>query len=236
MQRTGAVCQKAAAPLKAIGVTVSEESIRAYLEDLNHRGRREETVRFYAAKLKLSGQLETETAPQSELTRTEYLRLLSAARALEKERTYLLVKAIALTGAHVGELPQITVEAVQSGRTPAVSGGEQRRVQLPRCLQAELLSYCRRQGLTAGPVFVTRSRRPLRRTQVTGDIQSLSGAARVAPEKCNPRCLRKLYLVTQAEIDRGVRLLAEQAYDRLLDTEQLAVGWDELPEQKKAAQ
>ena len=258
MQRTGAVCQKAAAPLKAIGVTVSEESIRAYLEDLNHRGRREETVRFYAAKLKtfydylppdkqivlntletwrqallaegyapatvntnisaanglldylgrrdlqLTGQLETETAPQSELTRTEYLRLLSAARALEKERTYLLVKAIALTGAHVGELPQITVEAVQSGRTPAVSGGEQRRVQLPRCLQAELLSYCRRQGLTAGPVFVTRSRRPLRRTQVTGDIQSLSGAARVAPEKCNPRCLRKLYLVTQAEIDRGV--------------------------------
>ncbi|CAN4015955.1 ATP-dependent Clp protease proteolytic subunit 1, partial [Dysosmobacter welbionis] len=241
---------KAAAPLKAIGVTVSEESIRAYLEDLNHRGRREETVRFYAAKLKtfydylppdkqivlntletwrqallaegyapatvntnisaanglldylgrrdlqLTGQLETETAPQSELTRTEYLRLLSAARALEKERTYLLVKAIALTGAHVGELPQITVEAVQSGRTPAVSGGEQRRVQLPRCLQAELLSYCRRQGLTAGPVFVTRSRRPLRRTQVTGDIQSLSGAARVAPEKCNPRCLRKLYLVT----------------------------------------
>lgn len=195
MQRTGAVCQKAAAPLKAIGVTVSEESIRAYLEDLNHRGRREETVRFYAAKLKtfydylppdkqivlntletwrqallaegyapatvntnisaanglldylgrrdlqLTGQLETETAPQSELTRTEYLRLLSAARALEKERTYLLVKAIALTGAHVGELPQITVEAVQSGRTPAVSGGEQRRVQLPRCLQAELLSY-----------------------------------------------------------------------------------------------
>ena len=204
MQRTGAVCQKAAAPLKAIGVTVSEESIRAYLEVLNHRGRREETVRFYAAKLKtfydylppdkqivlntleawrqallaegyapatvntnisaanglldylgrrdlqLTGQLETETAPQSELTRTEYLRLLSAARALEKERTYLLVKAIALTGAHVGELPQITVEAVQSGRTPAVSGGEQRRVQLPRCLQAELLSYCRRQGLRAG--------------------------------------------------------------------------------------
>ena len=282
MQRTGAVCQKAAAPLKAIGVTVSEESIRAYLEDLNHRGRREETVRFYAAKLKtfydylppdkqivlntletwrqallaegyapatvntnisaanglldylgrrdlqLTGQLETETAPQSELTRTEYLRLLSAARALEKERTYLLVKAIALTGAHVGELPQITVEAVQSGRTPAVSGGEQRRVQLPRCLQAELLSYCRRQGLTAGPVFVTRSRRPLRRTQVTGDIQSLSGAARVAPEKCNPRCLRRLYQTTRENIRANIALLAEQTYDRLLEQEQLIAGWEEM--------
>lgn len=52
MQRTGAVCQKAAAPLKAIGVTVSEESIRAYLEDLNHRGRRKRPCGFYAAKLK----------------------------------------------------------------------------------------------------------------------------------------------------------------------------------------
>mgnify|MGYP003238996554 CR=1 FL=1 len=259
MQRTGAVCQKAAAPLKAIGVTVSEESIRAYLEDLNHRGRREETVRFYAAKLKtfydylppdkqiVLNTLETwrqallaegyaPATVNTNISAANGLLDYLGRRDLEKERTYLLVKAIALTGAHVGELPQITVEAVQSGRTPAVSGGEQRRVQLPRCLQAELLSYCRRQGLTAGPVFVTRSRRPLRRTQVTGDIQSLSGAARVAPEKCNPRCLRKLYLVTQAEIDRGVRLLAEQAYDRLLDTEQLAVGWDELPEQKKAAQ
>ena len=263
MQRTGAVCQKAAAPLKAIGVTVSEESIRAYLEDLNHRGRREETVRFYAAKLKtfydylppdkqiVLNTLETWRqallaegyAPATGNTNIsaangllDYLGRRDLQLTGQLERTYLLVKAIALTGAHVGELPQITVEAVQSGRTPAVSGGEQRRVQLPRCLQAELLSYCRRQGLTAGPVFVTRSRRPLRRTQVTGDIQSLSGAARVAPEKCNPRCLRKLYLVTQAEIDRGVRLLAEQAYDRLLDTEQLAVGWDELPEQKKAAQ
>ena len=66
--------------------------------------------------------------------------------------------------------------------------------------------------------------------------EDISEAEKKAWEKCNPRCLRKLYLVTQAEIDRGVRLLAEQAYDRLLDTEQLAVGWDELPEQKKAAQ
>ena len=80
--------------------------------------------------------------------------------------------------------------------------------------------------MTAGPVFVTRSGKPLRRTQVTGEIQSLAGTARVAPEKCNPRCLRKLYLTTQAEIERSVQLLAEQAYERMLDTEQLAAGWE----------
>ena len=58
-------------------------------------------------------------------------------------------------------------------------------------------------------------------------LRALSRDARVAPEKCNPRCLRKLYLATQAEVERGVRLLAEQSYERMLDTEQLAAGWAE---------
>ena len=176
--------------------------------------------------LQLIGQLESTPEPQPELTRTEYLRLLSAARALGKERTYLLVKAFALTGLQVRDLTQITVEAVEHGQLLAESSGETRWV--PTCLREELRSYCRRQGLTAGPMFVTRNGKPLRRTQVTGEIQSLAGTARVAPEKCNPRCLRKLYLATQEEIDRSVRQLAEQAYERMLDTEQLAAGWEEV--------
>lgn len=174
--------------------------------------------------LQLIGQLEPAPEPQPELTRTEYLRLLSAARALGKERTYLLVKAFALMGLHVRELPQVTVEAVEHGQLLAESSGETRWV--PACLREELRSYCRRRGPTAGPVFVTRNGRPLRRTQVTAEIQNLAGTARVVPEKCNPRCLRKLYLATQEEIDRSVRLLAEQAYERMLDTEQLAAGWE----------
>ena len=177
--------------------------------------------------LQLIGQLDPEPEPQPELTRTEYLRLLSAARALGKERTYLLVKTFALMGLHVRELPQVTVEAVEHGQLLDASGEEKRWIPVPSCLREELLSYCRKRGLTAGPVFVTRNGKPLRRTQVTGDIQNLSGTARVTPEKCNPRCLRTLYFATQAEIDRSVRLLAEQAYERMLDTEQLAAGWTE---------
>ena len=45
--------------------------------------------------------------------------------------------------------------------------------------------------------------------------------------KCNPWCLRKLYLATRSEIERNVRLPAEQAYEQILDTEQLAAGWTE---------
>ena len=33
--------------------------------------------------------------------------------------------------------------------------------------------------------------------------------------------------LTQADIERSVRQLAEQSYERMLDTEQLAAGWAE---------
>ena len=169
--------------------------------------------------LQLVGQLEADKGLQPELSRVEYLRLLQAARILEKERTYLLVKIFALAGIRVGELPQVTVERVPAGRLPVRTGGA--------CLQGELLDYARRQGLTAGPVFCTRNGKGMSRTQVTEEIQTLCHDARVEEEKGTPRCLRKLYLATQAEVERGVRLLAEQSYERMLDTEQLAAGWAE---------
>ena len=52
--------------------------------------------------LQLVGQLEADKGLQPELSRVEYLRLLQAARILEKERTYLLVKIFALAGIRVG--------------------------------------------------------------------------------------------------------------------------------------
>ena len=61
---------------------------------------------------------------------------------------------------------------------------------------------------------------------MTAAIQGLAHDARVVPEKCNPRCLRKLYQSTMAGIEASVRLLVEQTHDRLLEQEQLTVGWE----------
>lgn len=58
-------------------------------------------------------------------------------------------------------------------------------------------------------------------------LQSLSRDARVSPEKCNPRCLRILCVATQEGIRASLELLIEQAYDRLLESETLTVGWNE---------
>ena len=163
---------------------------------------------------------------QPELNRAEYLRLLSAAREMGNERTYLLVKVFAVTGISVRELPMLTVEAVGDDAIPTLGGGQRRHI--PTSLREELLAYIRRLGLTGGPVFVTQSGRPLARTAVTAAIHALARDAQVATEKCNPRCLRRLYQATMAGLEDDAQLLIRQAYDRLLEKEQRTVGWEEV--------
>ncbi len=177
--------------------------------------------------LQLIGQLDTEEEIQPELSRTEYLRLLTTARNLGRERTYLMVKVFALTGIRVSELNRVTVRAVEEGRVLTACDGRAQYVLIPACLQKELAVYLRRVGITAGPVFVTRSGRPMRRTQVSGEIRTLCRDARVDGDKSNPRCLRRLYQVTQERIRDSVQILAEQAHERMLEEEQLTVGWEQ---------
>ena len=177
--------------------------------------------------LQLIGQLDTEEEIQPELSRTEYLRLLATARNLGRERTYLMVKVFALTGIRVSELNRVTVRAVEEGRVLTACDGRAQYVLIPACLRKELTVYLRRVGITAGPVFVTRSGRPMRRTQVSGEIRTLCRDARVDGDKSSPRCLRRLYQVTQERIRDSVQILAEQAHERMLEEEQLTVGGEQ---------
>lgn len=186
-------------------------SISAVNGLLDHMGRRD---------LQLADRLEVSQEPQPALSRAEYLRLLQAARRLNRERTYLLIKVFALTGLRIGELTGVTAEAAAAGRLPPDG------VLLPDCLRRELLAYARRQGIPSGPLFVTRSGRPMRRTQVTGEIQALCRDARVEESRASPRGLRRLYQRTWAEMEETVRQLAEQSYQRMLETEQLSAGWE----------
>ena len=98
-------------------------------------------------------------------------------------------------------------------------------LKFPECLRRELLDYARRRGISSGPIFVTRTGRPCGRAGVSVSIRRLCRDAQVPPEKGNPRCLRKLYYTTRAEIEATVAQLVEQTHERLLEAEQAAVGW-----------
>lgn len=163
---------------------------------------------------------------QPELTRNEYLRLLSTARNLGKERVYLLIKVFATTSISLQNLSKLTVEAVQENRVQVVDHGCPRLVHIPACVRTDLLSYAKKKGILHGPIFVSRNGTPLKRTSVSSMISRLCHDAQVPKEKGNPRCLKRLYQATQAGIEANIALLVEQAHDRIVETEQLTVGWD----------
>lgn len=158
---------------------------------------------------------------QPELTRQEYLRLLSAARMLGKERTYLLVKVFGTIGLNVSELEYLTAEAVRAGKIVLPSG----TLRIPDALKTELLHYMKEEGISSGLIFVTKNGKPLDRSAATGMVRALRYEAQVPEEKVNPRCLRKLCQTTQAGIRDNFTVLVERAYDRLLEQEQRVYGW-----------
>lgn len=159
---------------------------------------------------------------QPELTRSEYLRLLSTARLLEKQRIYLMIKVFGTLGLSVQELCLLTVQAV--GRGQVLLGKQV--VRIPLCLQRELTDYIRQENIRSGPVFVTAGGTPLMRSYISASIRALSSEARVPAEKCNPRCLKKLCHTTRDSVRENLELLFEQTYDRLLEREEQSIGWN----------
>lgn len=179
-----------------------------------------------AREFQVVDKLDAVADPQPELTRSEYLRLLSAARSLGREQVYLLIKLFGNTDLPVQELEHVTVEAVQAGMLSVNYSCSKEIIRFPGCLCRELLEYAKARGIRSGPIFLTRNGRPIDRTNVTVSIRRLCSAARIAEEKGSPRCLRKLYQATREGIERNVTLLVERAQDRLMEEEQLEIGWD----------
>ena len=184
---------------------------------LDYMGRRD---------LQLSRLPRLEGGCQPALSRGEYLRLLQTARALEDEGGYLLVKVFATMGLSTGELSHLTVEAARAGCVEFPQVEDRKIVRIPGSLQRELLAYAGRKGRSSGPLFLTRNGHLSGRSRISARLRALCRAAQVPEEKGNPRCLRRFYHVTMADVEAGVRLLAEQAYDRMLEAEQVTIGWE----------
>ena len=168
---------------------------------------------------------EAEEKPSPALTRLEYLKLLRTARAMGRRRAYLLIKTFASIDLPLQCLGQVTVELVRQGRGALQYRGGALEFYCPGPLQAELLDYSARNGITCGPVFVTRNGKLMERPGIFRSIQEICRAAGVPEEKGNPRALRNLYKITQCNLDRRLAELKQQMYDQLLEMEQEGVAW-----------
>ena len=146
---------------------------------------------------------------EKELTREEYVRLIKAAKEKSSERLALLLESICATGIRVSELPYITVEAVARGEAVVHCKGKTRTVFLPAALQKKLRRYMQRQKIQSGPVFITRTGKPMNRSNIWREMKALCERAQVAPSKVFPHSLRHLFARTFYSIDHDVAKLAD---------------------------
>ena len=146
---------------------------------------------------------------ERELSREEYIRLVKAAKEKSSERLALLLESICATGIRVSELPYITVEAVARGEAVVHCKGKTRTVFLPAALQKKLRRYMQSQKIQSGPVFITRTGKPMNRSNIWREMKALCERANVAPSKVFPHSLRHLFARTFYSIDHDVAKLAD---------------------------
>lgn len=176
-------------------------------------------------ELKLRGvKIQRNAAEERELTRAEYFRLVDTAEQKGDLRASLMLQTICSTGIRVSELPFVTVEAVNAGKTKVYCKGKSRAVYLPESLCAALKRYTAANNITGGAVFVTRNGNPLDRSNIYKIMQKLGREAGIAPEKLFPHNLRHLFARTYYAAQKDIVRLADILGHSNLATTRIYIG------------
>lgn len=144
-----------------------------------------------------------------ELTKAEYERLLDAAKSKKNERLYYLMQTICSSGIRVSELKSITIEAIKARKATIKCKGKMRVVILPKELCKLLSEYAKEQKISSGPVFVTKTGKPLDRSAIWKMMKQLCESAGVPKEKVFPHNLRHLFARTYYTIQKDIVRLAD---------------------------
>lgn len=144
-----------------------------------------------------------------ELTKSEYERLLSTAKHKKNDRLYYLMQTICATGIRISELRFITVSAVRFGKAEINCKGKLRTIFLPKSLCKILKSYIMKNNIKEGSVFVTKSGKPIDRSNVWSDMKKICASAGVSSEKVFPHNLRHLFARTYYSLKKDIVRLAD---------------------------
>lgn len=146
---------------------------------------------------------------EKELTKAEYARLCRTAERNHNERLNLILQTICGTGIRVSELQYITVEAVKLGEATVSCKAKTRSVFIVKDLQKKLLRYAAEQNIKSGMIFITRTGKPISRTNVWREMKALCNEAGVNPQKVFPHNLRHLLARVFYGIEKDIAKLAD---------------------------
>lgn len=146
---------------------------------------------------------------ERELSKEEYFRLLNTAEKKGKLRLSLIMQTICSTGIRISELKYITIEAARAGYARVYSKGKQRTVLLPDALCRKLKDYGKKNNIARGSIFITRSGKPVDRSNIYHAMRTIGKEAGVAPGKIFPHNLRHLFALTYYKARKDISHLAD---------------------------
>ena len=146
---------------------------------------------------------------EKELTKAEYARLCRTAERKHNERLNLILQTICGTGIRVSELQFITVEAVKQGEAVVNCKAKTRSIFIVKELKQKLLRYAAEQNIKSGMIFVTRTGKPISRTNIWREMKALCEEANVNPQKVFPHNLRHLFARVFYGIEKDIAKLAD---------------------------
>lgn len=146
---------------------------------------------------------------KKELTKEEYFRLCNAAKRNNNERLNLILQTICSTGIRVSELDYITVEAVKRGEAVVSLKGKTRTILIVNDLKKKLLSYATKKNIISGMIFITKTGKPLSRTNIWREMKAVCEDANVNQQKVFPHNLRHLFARIFYGIEKDIAKLAD---------------------------
>ncbi len=158
---------------------------------------------------------------EKELTKAEYGRLLDAARG--NEQLCLVMQTICSTGIRVSELQYFTVEAVRQDEITITCKSKTRTILVPGQLKKLLLRFAEKRKIRSGVIFITRTGRPLNRSNIWAQMKKLCEKAGVMASKVFPHNLRKLFARTFYAMEKDIAKLADILGHSSVDTTRIYI-------------
>ena len=138
-------------------------------------------------------------------------------------RDHAMLELLYATGIRVSELQFITIEAARCGEAVVSCKAKTRTVFLVKALRQKLLRYAAEQGIESGIIFVTRTGKPVNRTNLWREMKALCAEADVNPQKVFPHNLRHLFARVFYGIEKDIAKLADILGHSSIDTTRIYI-------------
>lgn len=143
------------------------------------------------------------------ITGEDYKMLLDYAKESGRQKYYLIMKVIALTGIRVSELRYITVEMLDKGYVQVFNKGKAREIYLPDRLIPLLRAYCDKEDIRNGAIFRGTTGAPISRTAVWKMLKHMSDMVGIDKDRVYPHSFRHFFALSYMEHFSNIFELAD---------------------------